>query len=218
MTVDAIYYLVTGAGILFVIMSMSLIFLGKSVGGNDEGAQRLKLGNRLEVSLNSALALVVISGMIALAPLTLKTMTVDLSAYIARSDVGNKYILKSDVDKNYESKSIVASNFISMQELKEKYILKDDGELLIYGSVIDEDTNSSIADAQIIVMREGGKLEDPVETDNNGLYKIELKHVKLGEKLRITVIKDGYPEFSKPQKHIKGEIPLALSLSKTGDN
>lgn len=90
MKLDLISTMVAISGIIFVLISLAIILLGKKVG--EGGKQIIKIGNKVDISTNSAITLVLIFSVLVVVPLVLKYWKPDLSNYMHKTEVEDNYL------------------------------------------------------------------------------------------------------------------------------
>ena len=96
MKVDILGVFITISGLIFFAISLTIIFLGKKVGGEEE-QQKIKIGKYVDLKTNSVLALIFITASFSLTPLVLTYYKPDLSNYISKKDLSEKYLPKDEL-------------------------------------------------------------------------------------------------------------------------
>lgn len=96
MKVTILSAIVTIAGIIFLVLCLAIIFLGKKVGEQNGGRQKIKVGN-IEVNTNSVITLVLIAACIIIAPLGFAYWKPQLSDYVAKEEISEKYLSLKDL-------------------------------------------------------------------------------------------------------------------------
>ncbi|MDP1622047.1 MAG: hypothetical protein Q8M08_06875 [Bacteroidales bacterium] len=94
MNIETLTLIITIAGIVFFLICLSIIIMGKKI--DDPGAkqQRIKIGQYVEVSGNSIILLTVISAFLIIAPLGLYYWKRN---YIPAEEVSENFIAKKDL-------------------------------------------------------------------------------------------------------------------------
>lgn len=213
MTVTPIYYIVTIAGALFVAGSLGIIFLGKSV-GEPGGKQIIEVGDRLKLSLNSALTLVLLSGAIMLSPLLLIHTHGNLDGYVPKTTVESDYYTKKFVKKNYIHRDKFENGYTSNAELNDRYLLRHGNVLQVHGIVIDN-KGDLVEGAKVrVIVGTQPRIEDTQMTDDEGGYSIKFENIAPGEeRIKVIVTKAGYEKVDKTRPYDYDSIHLPIKLS-----
>jgi len=97
MKLDAIETLITVFGILLLIFSMAIIFLGKKVGAGSGRPQMIKIGKWIEARTLPVIMLFIICALFTLTPLLLKYFRFSPSDYIKLDELNTNYIARKDL-------------------------------------------------------------------------------------------------------------------------
>ena len=92
MRVSLLSTILTISGIIFFALSMAIIFLGKKVGRDGSGPQKIKFGKRFEASVNAVIMLVLITAFLAIGPLGLTAWKLEPRDFVHKDVVAEKYI------------------------------------------------------------------------------------------------------------------------------
>jgi len=94
MSIDILSAIITLSGIVFISVSLVIVFLGKKVGEEGSPQQKIRVGRYIEFSTNSIITLILIATCFSIAPLALSYWKPDLSNCIDKNelDVANQEI------------------------------------------------------------------------------------------------------------------------------
>lgn len=182
MKVNLLSTIITLSGLIFTILSLALIFLGKKVGEKDDKQQRIKVGKYVEVNTNSVITLILIMACFSITPLILAYWKPDLTNYVEKND------------------------------LSENYMPLEDLSILIYGAVVLEDGSWADNVKMEIIRNYQQKVDTLIErTGEQGEFLIELQQTKPMEKYTIIWSKDGYAQKKLKFGFNEYPFPLKLS-------
>ena len=205
MRVSTLGLIITIAGIIFVGVSLVIIFLGKKVGDSNE-SQRIKIGD-FETSTNSVLALVIIAALFTLTPLSFSHWYPEYSHYIHKDDVKSDYTSKKNVKSDYKHKDEITANYVKKSkvrnyiltsELKSEFLPLKDSIMGVRGTVLEEREGGTKPAAGVNVEIERKNLDEDETTVHGrptgifGSFEVNLPSPKPKEYYTIVLEKDGY--------------------------
>lgn len=163
MRIDFLGATISIAGLVFFAIALAIIILGKKVGGDRAGPQRITVGKYVDIRTNSVLTLAIITLVPAIGPLVLKTLKPDLSNYVPRDEIRRSYLALNDLS------------------------------LIIHGGVLLDTREFADNVQIDVVRKTGDSTSTQhYQTDQQGQFYIELNSVRPKERYDIVLSKPGY--------------------------
>ena len=182
MPIDVLGVTISFAGLIFFGITLAIIILGKKVGDEKAGPQRISVGKYVELRTNAVLTLAMITLVPAVGPLALKTWKPDLTNYVTRDEVSRLYLPIKDLS------------------------------LTIHGSVLLETKDfAANVGIEVVRTTPDTMYTQRYETDEQGQFYIELNGVRPKEHYDITWTKSGYGKKRLKFGFNEIPFPLVLS-------
>lgn len=97
MKIELLGTIITFAGLACLAVSMAIILLGKKVGQDGSGPQKIKFSKYIEVNTNSVVSLVLITACFTIAPLVLTYLNPDMADGVDSKTLREKYLAIDDL-------------------------------------------------------------------------------------------------------------------------